>query len=136
MAIETYHPNDQQDLIELWQQLFPNNGAHNEPALMLAAKREVDDLIFVAKEGGELVGACMAGYDGHRGWLYAVSVRPDHQGEGIGRALVTHALDALREIGCIKVNLQVREDNKQVVQFYEALGFSVEPRVSMGLLLY
>ena len=43
-------------------------------------------------------------------------------------------LDTLRSRGCIKINLQVRPTNKAVIAFYEALGFSVEERVSMGLL--
>ena len=42
------------------------------------------------------------------------------------------ALEALKERGCVKVNLQVRSSNKAVVQFYETLGFKVEPIVSMG----
>jgi ribosomal protein S18 acetylase RimI-like enzyme len=37
----------------------------------------------------------------------------------------------LQARGCTKVNLQVREGNP-VVGFYEALGYEVEPRVSMG----
>ena len=37
-----------------------------------------------------------------------------------------------REIGCTKVNLQVRASNQEVVSFYEKLGHTVEERVSMG----
>jgi hypothetical protein len=75
----------------------------------------------------------MAGYDGHRGWLYAVAVDHPHRRHGIARHLVAHALDALRQLGCIKVNLQIRSDNAQVVAFYESLGFCIEDRISMGL---
>ena len=78
----------------------------------------------------------MAGYDGHRGWLYAVAVDHPHRRHGIARRLVAHALDALRQLGCIKVNLQIRSDNAQVVAFYESLGFCVEDRISMGLHLH
>lgn len=38
----------------------------------------------------------------------------------------------LREIGCMKVNLQVRASNQGVVSFYEKLGYAVEERVSLG----
>lgn len=55
--------------------------------------------------------------------------------KGIGGHLVKHAINALKEIGCVKVNLQVRATNTQVVAFYESLGFSIEERVSMGRLL-
>lgn len=74
----------------------------------------------------------MAGYDGHRGWLYAVAVRQQYQRDGIGTLLVRKAEDALREIGCAKVNLQVRTTNEAVVRFYQRLGYIVEERVSLG----
>ena len=35
----------------------------------------------------------------------------------------------------MKVNLQIMTANESVVAFYESLGYSVEPRISMGRLL-
>lgn len=72
------------------------------------------------------------GYDGHRGWLYTVAVRPDVQRRGIGRALVQRAEESLAALGCPKVNLQVMTSNAAVVGFYERLGYGVEERISMG----
>lgn len=95
----------------------------------------MDDLIFVAEQDGWIVGGCMAGWDGHRGWLYAVAVLPEHRRTGVGSMLVLSAIRALKELGCIKVNLQVRASNTKTVAFYEALGFAVEERVSMGALV-
>jgi ribosomal protein S18 acetylase RimI-like enzyme len=74
----------------------------------------------------------MAGYDGHRGWLYSVAVRRDSKRAGIGRALIRHAEEALQALGCAKVNLQVRATNAEVVQFYERLGYAAEDRISLG----
>jgi len=74
----------------------------------------------------------MSGYDGHRGWLYTVAVKQEYRRRGIGRQLVDHAVAALSDMGCPKVNLQVRSTNKEVIAFYEAAGFSTEDRVSMG----
>jgi ribosomal protein S18 acetylase RimI-like enzyme len=75
----------------------------------------------------------MSGYDGHRGWIYSLGVRRDLQRCGIGSALLTHAVEALRARGCPKINLQIRGDNRAVVGFYERHGWKVEDRVSMGL---
>ena len=74
----------------------------------------------------------MAGYDGHRGWLYAVSVRCAYRGAGVGAALVREAERRLVSLGCAKINLQVRGNNAAVVGFYERLGYAVEDRVSLG----
>jgi hypothetical protein len=133
MKVRTYHDADRQALIDLWQSVFPDDPPHNDPSQVISAKRVVDNLIFVALEEDSIVGAVMAGYDGHRGWLYAVAVDHPHRRHGIARHLVAHALDALRQLGCIKVNLQIRSDNAQVVAFYESLGFCIEDRISMGL---
>ena len=136
MKLRAYQNDDWQALIDLWQRVFPDDPPHNDPSQVISAKRAVDDLIFVALEEDSIVGAVMAGYDGHRGWLYAVAVDHPHRRHGIARRLVAYALDALRQLGCIKVNLQIRSDNAQVVALYESLGFCVEDRISMGLHLH
>ena len=132
MPVRRYRDSDREALIELWRTVFPDDPPHNEPSAVLAAKLAVDDLVFVADDADRLGGACMAGYDGHRGWLYAVAVHPENRRHGLGRALVEAAMNALRESGCIKVNLQIRADNTAVESFYRALGFATEERISMG----
>lgn len=77
----------------------------------------------------------MGGYDGHRGWVYAVGVSPEHRRRGIGTALMRRLEHDLARTGCPKVNLQVRGFNAGAVGFYEKLGYTTEDRVSMGKLL-
>jgi len=74
----------------------------------------------------------MGGYDGHRGWLYAVAVLEPHRLTGLGARLVREAEQRLEELGCSKINLQVRSSNTEVTGFYEALGYQSGERVSMG----
>ena len=131
--IRKFQESDKATLTALWQAVFPDDPPHNEPSLVIEAKLAVDDLIFIAEEDdGEMIGACMAGYDGHRGWLYAVAVSPDQRRNGTGKALVLFAIKALKNLGCKKVNLQIRPTNTEVANFYKSLGFSTEDRLSMG----
>lgn len=118
----------------LWSRVFPDDPARNHAAHAIPAKLALGDgLFFVAlDEQGAVIGTTMAGWDGHRGWLYAVAVDERHRRGGVGRAMVKHALAALKARGCEKVNLQIREGNEAVAAFYESLGFAVEPRTSMG----
>ncbi|MEZ5480302.1 MAG: GNAT family acetyltransferase [Thiolinea sp.] len=132
LLIRNYRDSDRAALIQLWQQVFPNDPPHNEPGKVLAEKLAVDDLIFVAEQDGQLCAACMAGYDGHRGWLYAVAVAAEYRRQGVGRQLIEQVLQTLAERGCGKVNLQIRADNTAVAAFYRELGFAVEERMSMG----
>lgn len=132
MNIRKYQLSDRSSLIELWNSVFPDDPPHNEPSIVIEAKLAVDDLIFVAEHEERLVGACMAGYDGHRGWLYAVAVLKEQRRSGTGAELVKYAMQSLKEIGCAKVNLQIRSTNTEVAAFYKALGFAAEERLSMG----
>jgi ribosomal protein S18 acetylase RimI-like enzyme len=133
MDIRPYREADEAAVIALWREVLPDTAPHNEQAQAL---RQKCDLLFVAAVEGIVVGTVMGGYDGHRGWVYSVAVRPEHRRAGIGRALVGRLERALAERGCLKVNLQVRTSNGVVVGFYERLGYVVEERVSMGKRLY
>jgi len=136
MKIRKYEEKDKDKVIRLWETIFSANSPHNEPSKVIAAKtKNQGELFFVAESDEQILGTVMAGYDGHRGWLYTVAVLPENRRKGIGGHLVKHAVSALKEMGCVKVNLQVRETNTQVVSFYKSLGFNAEERVSMGKLL-
>ncbi|MFV9675660.1 MAG: GNAT family acetyltransferase, partial [Anaerolineales bacterium] len=78
------------------------------------------------------VGTAMAGFDGHRGWVYYVAVHPDYRRQGIGSALMSEVEAALAHHGCPKLNLQIRSSNAEVQAFYESLGYLIEDRISMG----
>lgn len=133
MRIELYEDNHFDGIVDLWAESFPDDPPWNDPIRAIPEKERVQPgLFFVAVEDGEVIGTTMAGYDGHRGWLYAVVVKPSHRGRGIGAALVKKAEQALEERGCVKLNLQVRDGNHGAVSFYDRLGYAVEPRVSMG----
>lgn len=120
-------------VIALWQTVFGYESAHNRPEIAIDKKLTVaDDLFFVAISGDAVIGTVMAGYDGHRGWIYSVAVSSSHRRQGIGAQLVIHAERALAARGCMKINLQVMPENEAVTAFYATLGYTVEPRISMG----
>ena len=129
--------NDRSQVIELWRAVFGYEAAHNDPSLSIAKKLAIkDDLFFVATDGLSVIGTVMAGYDCHRGWLYAVAVHPERRRSGLGDGLVRAAEDALNALGCMKVNLQLLASNEATADFYKSLGYTVEPRVSMGKVLH
>lgn len=120
-------------VIDLWQAVLGYKDAHNDPQRSIDKKQAVHDgLFFVAWDAGTVVGTIMAGYDGHRGWLYSVAVRPSHRHQGIGADLVRHAERALSMRGCVKINLMIVAGNEAVTGFYQTLGYQVEPRIAMG----
>lgn len=132
MTIRPYQPRDEEQVIALWHLcdlVTPPNDPHQDIERKMQVQPEMF-LVGIAEE--QVVATVMAGYDGHRGWLYSVAVHPDRQRQGIGRQMVEEAEARLKALGCRKVNLQVRASNAAVIGFYESLGFSVEERVSLG----
>ncbi|MDP8999845.1 MAG: GNAT family acetyltransferase [Myxococcota bacterium] len=133
LQLRPYQDADEEAVVAIWNTVFSDPAPWNDPHLVITKKLATQrELFFVAVIDAAVVGTAMGGFDGHRGWLYAVAVRPDMQRSGIGSALVRRVEDALVARGCPKLNLQVRVPNRGVVAFYRRLGYLVEQRVSMG----
>src|SRR3954468_14172693 len=91
MQIRRFVDADEPSVIALWREVLTDAAPHNDPASVIRQKRAVDaDLFFVADLEGAVVGTAMGGYDGHRGWVYAVAVSPAFQRRGIGATLLRH----------------------------------------------
>ncbi len=132
-TIRVFRAPDRAPLEQLWAEVVPDEPPRNAPARMIDGALSVHpDLLFVADLDGAVVGAVIAGFDGVRGWIYHLAVSAAHRRRGIATRLMRAAGEALRRAGCSKVNLQVRATNRAVVDFYRALGFEVEDRVSLG----
>ena len=79
---------------------------------------------FVAEKDGEIVGAIMSGHDGRRGFIHHTAVKVSERGQGIGGALVDHAMAALKREGIHKVALVVFARNEIGNSFWEKRGFT------------
>ena len=133
ISIRPFREEDQDNVIQLWDKVFPDAPSHNNPARDIRTKREVQPELFLVAVVEELiVGTAMAGFDGHRGWVYYLGVDPDFQRRGIGTALMKRVESRLLGLGCPKLNLQIRSNNAEVQAFYESLGYFSEDRLSMG----
>ncbi|MEN0111233.1 MAG: GNAT family N-acetyltransferase [Planctomycetota bacterium] len=131
--VRGYRPTDRPGYLELMEAVFGRPALHNDYAATLDRVLGAGAAVVrIAERAGSVVGAATGGYDGSRGWLYAVAVAPDVRRARLGTRLVRAVEEALIERGCPKVNLQVRAGNEPVVAFYESLGYAVEPRVSLG----
>ncbi len=81
---------------------------------------------FVARApgSGQLRGFVLASRMGaDRGHVCEVAVDPGVRREGIGKALVIKALDALQGLGCRTTHLAVDQDNVKAIGLYKSLGF-------------
>lgn len=132
MNIRTFVQADSAAVVNLWEQCGLTR-PWNNPQQDIARKLKVQPELFVVGEvDGQIIASAMAGYDGHRGSVYYLAVSPDYQGSGYGRKIMAWIGQALLEMGCPKLNVVVRSSNKNVLQFYDALGYVTDDVVSLG----
>jgi L-amino acid N-acyltransferase YncA len=85
--------------------------------------------LFVAERDGSVVGfvGCGPASDDdaneRTGEVYAIYLRPDVVGTGVGRALFARAAKHLRESGFSRATLWVLADNARTRRFYEIAGW-------------
>jgi ribosomal protein S18 acetylase RimI-like enzyme len=124
--------NDIAEVITLWRRCGSTR-EWNDPAGDIAlARKESNATVLLGRNAGVLVASVLVGHDGHRGWVYYVTVDPDHRYKGYGRMIMTAAEDWLRARGIQKLQLMVRGDNVQVHAFYESLGYYDQKRVTFA----
>lgn len=121
--IRPFEEHQTSEVVALWRAAGLTR-PWNDPHLDIARKLRVQpELFLVAVDDGAVIGTVMAGYDGHRGWLYYLAAAPNRRGEGVGRRLVEAAEERLLALGCPKVQLMVRPENEAARGFYDSLGY-------------
>jgi ribosomal protein S18 acetylase RimI-like enzyme len=61
-------------------------------------------------------------------WLEDLFVGADARGRGLGRSLVEAAVERARERGCLRIELDVNEENREALALYRSAGFTTEPK--------
>ncbi len=85
---------------------------------------------FVACYDGPIVGFLMSLLrKSQLGHIVSVAVAPEHQGKGIGTALVIEAMNLLRSYGASGIKLEVNVDNRNAISLYKGLGFIIEQKI-------
>jgi ribosomal protein S18 acetylase RimI-like enzyme len=129
LSIAAIEDGDIADVIALWERCGSTR-AWNDPAGDIArARKETNATVLLGRNDDALLASVLVGHDGHRGWVYYVTVDPDHRHKGYGREIMTAAENWLRARGIEKLQLMVRGDNAKVHAFYEALGYYDQERV-------
>jgi ribosomal protein S18 acetylase RimI-like enzyme len=129
---------DTDAIVALWRTVFPEyfdpTKPQRAPQPSVARKLEFDDGLFWLAEDAQkgVVGTVMAGYDGHRGWIYSFGVETALRGTPLSGQLLQHAEHALQARGCVKINMQVGASNARALAFYKKFGYQDDGLVSMG----
>lgn len=131
MRIRKFKFEDYDEAVKLWTE----DGLIIRPGDELEGiKTKLDrdpDLFLIAQEGSAIVGVVMGAWDGRRGWINHLAVRPDRQRKGIGTALIRKLERRLTGKGAKKVNAQIYQWNEKSIEFFKALGYEVHSDLIM-----
>lgn len=131
-AIRPFAEADTEAVVALWRECGltrPWNDPYKDIARKLQVQRE---LFLVGEAEGAIVSSIMAGYEGHRGWIYYLAVAPSHQRRGFARELMERVEAMLLARGCPKISLLVRSTNTAVLEFYARIGYAQDAAVPLG----
>ena len=117
---------DTETVINLWKKckvIVP----WNDPFKDIKRKLSINDNLFIIGEMNKhIIASAMAGYDGHRGYIYYLAVLPEYQKKGIGSSLLSIVEKKLLQLGCPKINLFVRNTNIRVKAFYKMNDYEIQ----------
>jgi ribosomal protein S18 acetylase RimI-like enzyme len=131
-VIRQFCKDDQEGVIRLWSKcglIAPQNNPERDIGRKLKVNPE---FFLVGQINGRIIATCMAGYEGHRGWINYLAVLPNYQRRGFATQIMQEAEKILRSAGCPKINIQIRSSNTGVIEFYKAIGFKKDEVISMG----
>lgn len=83
-----------------------------------------DDLLLLRDGSGQLAGSCWLKVEDGVGEFYAVAVRPDLQGQGLGGVLMRAGSARLAGRGLTAAALYVEGDNEPALALYRRSGFT------------
>lgn len=136
MEVKQYNHAFETQVIALWEAcglVVPWNDPKKDIQRKMAVNPELF-LVGVVRNNLEedVVATAMGGYEGHRGWVNYLAVAPGTQRRGFGKQIMSALEKRLLNMGCPKINLQVRATNAAVIEFYESLGYQDDKVLSLG----
>jgi ribosomal protein S18 acetylase RimI-like enzyme len=116
-----------------WDKSEPTNAEMQASVERILEAGEGEYLLAV-DDSGEAVGVAQVRYrwsvwtSAPDCWFEDLWVREDARRDGHGRRLVEAVIEAARERGCKRVELDVNADNEAALGLYTACGFRTEPK--------
>ncbi len=118
------------DLVELHQAAFgtKNMTVEGRLAIMRSPDYEPDLDFVLVSPGGQLAAFCICGFNDKTngiGYTDPIGTHAKYQRQGLGKAVLTYAMQALREKGATIVSLGTSSENIAMVRLAISMGFAV-----------
>lgn len=125
MKIRTFVMSDYPQVIKLWSEAgLEFRPGDEEEGIRTKITRD-PEFFLVAEDRGRIVGSVMGAWDGRRGWIHHLGVRPSHQRRRIATRLIAELESRMRQKGVLKVNALIYEWNDVSVAFFSENGYRI-----------
>lgn len=130
IQISEMTPDEICDALDLWKRCegIGLSDADERKALTRFLNRN-PGLCFTAQIDGKLIGTCLCGSDGRRGYLYHLAVDPILRRQGIGKMLVERVFAGLEAMDIHKCHIMVYGSNELGLKFWKQTGWSLRPEI-------
>jgi ribosomal protein S18 acetylase RimI-like enzyme len=126
MRVRAARSDDVAEILALWRDSKVVPG-HTDDAPSLGRLLEhTPGALLVAEEDGRIVGSLIAAWDGWRGNMYGLAVRPDLRRHGIGRLLVREGEARLGANGARRVTALVYTEDQRAASFWQQAGYELD----------
>ena len=136
-TLRRFKPADLEKVIYINQVCLPENYSKY---FFLDLYERFPETFIVAEVAGEIVGYTMCRIEtglpdfgllgiARRGHVISIAVLPEHQGKGIGQALMEDALSKMQMHRAKECYLEVRVTNVPAIGLYKKLGFETSRTV-------
>jgi ribosomal protein S18 acetylase RimI-like enzyme len=127
MLVRDARHGDVPDVLELWSLARSAHATTPDRAEDVERLvREMPGSLLVADDDGLLVGVLIAAWDGWRGNMYRLAVRPDHRRRGIARELVQTGEHQLRAKGARRITALVAREDDVAGALWVAAGYAYD----------
>jgi putative acetyltransferase len=126
MQIRDFRPEDVMALVNILKanQQYGHPEIDGPEAMLQVHECEAAEFL-VADRDDQVVGMIRGAYDGSRAIIYLASVHPDHQRQGIGRALVLEIAHRFKQRGAGSIAVIIPGD----LGFWSRMNFRQTTRV-------
>ena len=135
IKIIEYTPDHAQGISDMWVKCSGDWGGDagiRTPSQIIAEHSGAANFnVFLALDGDIVVGYCSFAryyYDANTTYIPTLTVRPDYQGKGIGKALVLLCVERTIELGYPQTDLYTWAGNTAAVPLYKKCGYLWEDR--------
>lgn len=123
-SIAAFTDDHIEDALRLWETMDTIGlSESDEPSLLSAFLRRNPGFSFVALDHDQVVGACLCGHDGRRGYIHHLAVDPRCQRRHLGSQLLDACLAALLAAGIQKCHAFVFRSNVYTELFWRPEGW-------------